>query len=35
MVITIKPNKPDAGNAGWTSQLAIERLWSGVPDPDL
>ena len=28
------PNQPDAGNARWTSQLAIERFCPGVPDPE-
>lgn len=26
-------NKPAAGNAGWTPQLAIGRNWPGVPEP--
>lgn len=28
------PNQPDAGHAGWTSQLAVESHRPGVPDPD-
>ncbi len=27
-------NKPDAGNAGIAPQLAIERHWPGVPEPE-
>ena len=29
-----RANKPAAGNAGWTSQLAIERHRPGMPEPE-
>ena len=31
---TRRPNKPAAGNAGLAPWLAIQHLWSGVPEPE-